>query len=81
MSLQPPICHISIEAADVDTVYAIHDVASTDTSGMLMPYVERVVENKGDHSTNTKLSVRSHPDSPLYNKIIEIVYHRTADTP
>jgi hypothetical protein len=76
LSMQPPICHISIEAPDVDTVHAIHDVAKTDTSGMLMPYVDRVVENRGDHSTNTKLSVKSHPDSPLFNKIIEVVYHQ-----
>ena len=74
--MQPPICHISIEAPDVDTVHAIHHVAKTDTSGMLMPYVDRVVENRGDHSTNTKLSVRSHPDSPLFNKINEVVYHQ-----
>jgi hypothetical protein len=77
LSLQPPICHLSIEAPDVATVHAIHDVVANDTSGMLMPYVDRVTLNPGDHSTNTKLSIRSHPDSPVYNKIIEVVHLET----
>jgi hypothetical protein len=76
LSLQPPICHISIEAPDVATVLAVHEVVATDTSGLLMPYVDRVVENPGDHSTNTKLSVRCSSDSPMYNQIIEVVHHR-----
>lgn len=76
LSLQPPVCHLSIEAADVATVFELHEVAQRDTSGMLMPYVDRVVENTGDGSTNTKISIRSRPDSPVYNKIIEIVHLR-----
>jgi hypothetical protein len=77
LSLQPPICHISVEAPDSATVLAIHEVVATDTSKLLMPYVDRVVENPGDHSTNTKLSVRHSPDSPLYNQIIEVVHHQS----
>ncbi len=76
LSLQPPICHISIEAPDIDTVHAIHEVAKADRSGLLLPYVDQVTVNQGDNSTNTKLSIRSHPESPLHNRIIEVVFHR-----
>ena len=74
LSVEPPICHLSIRAPQVEPVYELHEVAQTDTTGMLMPYVENVAVNPADGSTNTKISIRSSIDNPVYNKIIEIVH-------
>lgn len=74
LSLEPPICHISIRAPRVETVYELHEVAKSDATGMVMPYVENVAVNPADGSTNTKISIRHSVDNPVYNQIIEIVH-------
>ena len=75
VSTQPPIGHVSIKAAEVGTVYDLHDLAQADESGLAMPYLDHVAVNPGDGSTNTKFAIRGSVESPLYNRIIEIVHH------
>ncbi len=72
--LVTPVCHISIRARDVQTVYDVHKAAKDDKTGMIMLYLDKVSTNPGDGSVNTKIAIRSDLGTPLYNKIIEVAH-------
>jgi hypothetical protein len=72
--LVTPICHLSIKAGDIQTVYEVHKAAQNDKTGMIKLYLDKVSTNPGDGSINTKIAIRSDLDIPLYNKIIEVAH-------